>query len=69
MAEQLLTAKEIENKTLKPLKIIHDEIRNLFIEEKLLEEEFTLSTDNQSCIIRSILTLPQIFLNNSKLEI
>ena len=69
MAEELLTAKEIENKTLKPLKIIYDEIRNLFIEEKLLEEEFTLSTDNQSCIIRSILTLPQIFLNNSKWEI
>jgi hypothetical protein len=69
MAEELLTAKEIENKTLKPLKIIHDEITNLFKEEKLQEEKFNLSEDNQSCIIRSILTLPQIFLNNNKWEI
>jgi hypothetical protein len=69
MAEELLTVKEIENKALKPLKIIHDEITYLFKEEKLLEKDFTLSEDNQSCIIRSILTLPQIFLNNNKWEI
>jgi len=68
-AAEKLSVKDLENRTLKPLKIIHDDIRKLFKEEKLLEEEFTLSGENLSCIFRSILTLPQTFLNHNKWEI
>ena len=70
--EKHLTQEDIESKILRPLILISDAIKNMFMESNSLEEDHQLTNDNLSSLIKTFIQLPRIFITsykNNKMEL